>query len=778
MKKKKLIIGSLSLVIIGFLIFQLSPADYYAKLGGIFYKIAVEKYKKENTEISRMKLGKLYFELGKYELAYEALSGINLTEAQKASAYALFKLNKFTEALAIFSKLGKLDDPGYLYYYGLTCEKSNLYDEAENIYLKINDKAFMPKAKERIKAISHLVGEKANRDILAMLESSGGEEDYPEASALVLSVKEEMEISPDNTSLSSIHMLVKILNDRGKENFSEVVLGYDSTYERVELEFARTIKPDGTVVSVGDKNIRDVSIYLNFPLYSNARAKIISMPEVSSGALIEYKARIYNNKLIADKHFATVYFLQEAEPVLYSSFKLIAPKGRTINTKILNSEYNKTGADLTPKIREEKDKTIYYIEVKNIPQIIPEPAMPPKSEIDTVLLMSSFSSWDEIFKWWNPLYKDKIVPDGDIKKKVQELTRGLDSDRDKARAIHNFCSQEIRYVAVEYGQAGYEPHRASEIFLNKYGDCKDQAILLITMLREAGLAAYPVLIGTEGNIVLQDDFPMLLFNHAIAVVEIAGEYIFLDPTAETVPFGDLPSADQARKVLVIFEDKYQIMTTPDFNSEHNLLESDMSIKINPDESITANRAIFSSGIYEQAQRYWLIYTQPSLIEESIKGKVQEFSPNGRLIDYKIENARDLDRPIVFNYSFVGDDFLVRAGRARILPGLSEGIDVSNVVKEKRNYPLYFGQLSQTQGAVKIDIPKKLRVKYLPESERVDNEWIKFSVDYKLAGDTLECFSKQAAKKKYIPVSEYQQYKNFIEGLARKLNQAIILEEVK
>lgn len=780
MKNKKLIFGLAVILILCAVVFIAVPADYYVKLGRGFYGIAMEKYKREDTAATKLKLGNLYFDLGMFDKTIDALSGIDNAAAEKATAFSLFKLNRFTEALSIFNKLGKIDDPEYLYYYGLTCEKSNLYDEAEKIYQKISptSKEYRAKADERLAALSHLVGKEVGTDILSLLMNSPAQEDYPDAGALILSVKEELEILPDNTSISSAHIMVKILNDRGKENFSEVVLGYDSTYEKIELEFARTIKPDGTAVSVGDKNIRDVSMYLNFPLYSNARAKIISMPEVTPGALIEYKARTYNSKLMADKHFSLPYFLQESEPVLYSAFKLIVPKGRKVNTKILNSEYNKIGASLTPKITEEKDKDTYFLELKNIPQIIPEPNMPPRSEIDTILLISSFSSWEEMFNWWDKLYKDKITADENIKKKVQELTKGLTSDKDKAQAIYHFCAQEIRYVAVEYGDAGYEPHRASEIFLNKYGDCKDQAILLITMLKEAGLAAYPVLIGTEGTIALQEEFPMSVFNHAICAVELGGDYIFLDPTAETVSFGDLPSGDQARKVLVFLENTFKIMTTPDFGIKRNSIETKTQIKINKDESIEAARSVFAYGIFEQAQRYWLIYTPPSLIEEGIKNKVQEFSPNGRLLDYRIENARDLNKKVIFNYKFSGDDFLIKAGKARILSELSGGVDVSSVVKDERNYPLYFGSLSQTETDLKISIPRTLRFKYLPDSVDIDNEWLNFSSKYVLEGGTLEYKSRQAFKKKYIPVLEYKQFKIFLEGLARSLNQAIVLEEAK
>ncbi|HDZ76553.1 MAG TPA: DUF3857 domain-containing protein [Candidatus Omnitrophica bacterium] len=771
---KKILVIVFILIVV-FLSIKIIPADYYVGLGNRVYDLAIEKYKNQDTDISRMKLGKLYFDYGKYDLSYDTLKDLDSRDAQIIAAYSLFKLSKFTEALSIFNKLGELPDPEYLYSYGLTCEEHNLYEKAEKLYAKIETGEFKNKASKRLQSISHLVHEQVGADILNMLTNSPSAEDYPDAGALVLSVKEEVEILDDNTSVSTVYAIVKILNDRGKEGFSEILLGYDSTYEKVELEFARTIKPDGTAIQVGDKNIRDVSRYLNFPLYSNARIKIISMPEVAAGNFIEYKARIYSSKLVADKHFSVRYFLQESNPVLYSSFKLITPPERKVNKRILNSQFNFFGFDLTPEVIKEKEKTVYFLELENIPQIIPEPDMPPKAEIDTILLMSSFTSWDEIFDWWSPLYKDKILLDDDIEQKVDELTQGLDSEMDRARAISSFCAQDIRYVAVEYGQAGYEPHKAPDVFLNKYGDCKDQAILLITMLRYAGFEAYPVLIGTKGTIALSEDFPVLLFNHAIAVLKINDEFIFIDPTAETITLGGLPVSDQGRDVLVFFDDEYRIMRIPDFTAQDNTIEFSTYIEIDVDESIKAQRQIASSGLFEHSRRYWLLYSLPSVIEEGIKSKVQMFSSNGRLIDYKIENVRDLDKKIIFNYSFEGDDFLIKAGKGRVLPSLVGGIDISSVLKEERIYPLDFGALTEEVDIVKVDIPEKFQFKYIPDSINIDNEWMEYSLDYILEGNTLECRNRQVAKKIYISVSEYPDYKLFIEDLASRLNQAIILE---
>ena len=90
------------------------------------------------------------------------------------------------------------------------------------------------------------------------------------------------------------------------------------------------------------------------------------------------------------------------------------------------------------------------------------------------------------------LVVDKVKIDKAIEEKTQELIKDKNTQEEKAKAIYHWVASKIRYVGVEYGEAGFEPHYATEIFKNKYGDCKDQSMLLISMLRYAGISAYPV----------------------------------------------------------------------------------------------------------------------------------------------------------------------------------------------------------------------------------------------------------------------------------------------
>ena len=384
--------------------------------------------------------------------------------------------------MEVFNKIGDKGDAEYLYFYGQTLEKNNLYDQALRIYSLIQkDRVFGRLAQSRLSTINLNSGQIAfagvQEETKKAIQESPGEEKYPDASALYLLCDENIYLTEKAQLISDDHYVIKILNDRGKEAFGEVTLTYDSTYEKLELLYARTIKPDGTVVTVGDKNIRDVSLYMNFPLYSNVRAKIISMPEVAAGSVIEYKVKIYQSQLPNKKDFSTIYWLQMDEPILWQKCKIDVPASKSLRYKIINAGYNTFGFDMTPKVLQKADRRIYTLEFKNIPQIIPESSMPPMARANPYILFSTLQSWGDIYTWWRDLYRDKIAPDAAMKAKVRELTKDKKTPEEKLKAIYNFCAQEVRYVAVEYGDAGFEPHKAAEIFANKYGDCKDKAIL-------------------------------------------------------------------------------------------------------------------------------------------------------------------------------------------------------------------------------------------------------------------------------------------------------------
>ena len=129
-----------------------------AQKAGAFYTRAVEGYEKllvkrpGDIEI-RLALARLYASHGAYQNAAAVLKNREEHNARQLLAICLYKAGEYTEALSIFERLGKIQDGEYLYYYGLTCQKHNLYEQAIEIFNQIKDKEYLPKAKERLAAI-------------------------------------------------------------------------------------------------------------------------------------------------------------------------------------------------------------------------------------------------------------------------------------------------------------------------------------------------------------------------------------------------------------------------------------------------------------------------------------------------------------------------------------------------------------------------------------------------------------------------------------------------
>ncbi|MFA6383841.1 MAG: DUF3857 domain-containing protein [Candidatus Omnitrophota bacterium] len=724
--------------------------------------------------------GMLYYHKGDFDSAASSFRRSKDPRAEKSLAISLYRLGDYAAVLEVCDR-GDRGDDELKYYEGLASEKLNLFDRAIKVYRDIKDPAYAARAEGRIAVIEKGVNPLRIGDVdpgvAAMLAQCPAPGVYPQAGALILLSDESVEVTPDNKAVYRLHYIVRILNERGKENFSEAPIEYDSTDEKVDLEYARTIRPDGTVVDVGSRHIRDVSKYLNFPLYSNARVLIISFPAVAEGATIEYAVTVSRSQLINKKDFVIPVQLQTQEPVLDSKFSLTVPKGRPVNLKAVNERYNVFGAALTPSISETERTRTYRWQFKNIPQIIPEPAMPPLEEVNPAVLISSFGGWQDIYDWWWQLAKDKIRADGDIKQKVFELTAGAPGDEARLRAIHSFCAQKIRYVAVEYGEAGYEPHQAADIYKNKYGDCKDQAILLVTMLKEAGFTAWPVLIPARDSFNMNPDFPAMLFNHCIAAVSWEGKIVFMDPTAETCSFGDLPAGDQDRVVLVIKENGFEVARTPLYPAGHNTLLQRLSLTISGEEAVAGERSVSSAGVYDQAQRYWLLYTVPDVVKDILSAKIQEISIGARLDGYAVDHLDDLNEPLVLRYSFRGPEFLMPAGPLRIMPALA-GFDMSAVTKTARRYPVEYEMLDLKNSETTIILPQGYVIRYMPAPIREDNQWMKYEAVYTMRGSTLVFRQTVELRRRVIPQEEYSAYKDFIYQLGKRVKQRVVLERKK
>ena len=158
--------------------------------------------------------------------------------------------------------------------------------------------------------------------------------------------------------------------------------------------------------------------------------------------------------------------------------------------------------------------------------------------------VTTFASWEDIGRWYGGLQKDPLEVTAPIEAKAAELTNGLTTDDDKIHAISNFVSVKYHYIGLDFGIGRYQPYAADDVLDNGYGDCKDKHTLLASLLKAAGIEAWPVLIHSHRK--LDPDVPSpAQFYHVITAVPRGDTLLWLDTTPEVAPIAAPESARQA-----------------------------------------------------------------------------------------------------------------------------------------------------------------------------------------------------------------------------------------
>ena len=150
----------------------------------------------------------------------------------------------------------------------------------------------------------------------------------------------------------------------------------------------------------------------------------------------------------------------------------------------------------------------------NRPAIAQEDGAPPFQTVAAAVFVNydpkgsaAVQSWEDAGRAIHPLLSGAEKPAPEIATEVENLSAGQADLLAKLNAAYTFVSRQIRYVAVEIGIGGFQPHPAADVFRNKYGDCKDKATLLLTMLDHIGLRGYPALVGTRGDVEADPSVP-------------------------------------------------------------------------------------------------------------------------------------------------------------------------------------------------------------------------------------------------------------------------------
>ncbi len=553
------------------------------------------------------------------------------------------------------------------------------------------------------------------------------------AQALVLLNQEVRRINRDGTSRITRHLIVKVLDEEGAQLNNTQGILFSPDLDELKIFNARVISPDGTEwtsTSYYDRSVSDP----NRKLFYNYIYRIYYFPHVSSGMIIDFEYALESGaEKLYGGAFADYHLFGSQYPTHHSEYTVIAPKA----VRFFEKGYR--GAPSPQAIeRTDGSEIIHRYVLKDIPAVPIEDSSPPLSEILPEIRISSFASWEQIGRWYWGLARDRIKSTAEL----DELCRNLiAAGSSKSEVVfHDYVTNRIRYVGLELGISGYQPRYVADIFSSRYGDCKDKAVLLVTMLKNIGQKAYITLLATNNSsFVLDPEFPTIgIFNHAIAAVPEGRDGLhFTDPTAEYNGLDELPWADQGVWALIIDDENYRLVKTPEYRSQENTDVANTDIFLNSDGSAYGHRSLSYGPINSPFQRER--FSQPVARQNLLEEFWSYFWAGTSLSNLAFSDTSNLAEPVSISYDLKIPHFTYPSGGFMRLPltlfPRSPGQKWAGATGRK--LPLLLGAPNRIVDNLTYHLPEGAIVERIPDTIELLTSFGAFQINISVEGLTIK-----------------------------------------
>ena len=432
--------------------------------------------------------------------------------------------------------------------------------------------------------------------------SVSNETDYSKEPLVYEQVRGIFRYENDGKGTKEVQARLRIQSYVGVQKAGQLVFNYNAANERMEVRSVRVIKPDGRVVTAGPEAVQDMTapVAQQAPMYTDLRQKHVIVPGLSAGDTLEYDTVATTFEPLAPGQIWLAWDFISDDICLDERVELSVPRSKQV--KLLSPP----NATLT--IREEGGRQIYrWVASNSAHGEIPHLTQPwdvknlmkgLKQPHSRRLFITTFPSWQEVGEWYAGLERERRIPTTEVRAKAEEITRGAKSDLERVQALYEYVSRNIRYVSLSFGLGRYQPHAASEVLTNQYGDCKDKATLFEALLEAIGLHGAPALISTESDTDQVVASP-LEFDHAISFLEVDGREIWLDSTAGVAPFGYLFPQLRGKNALVVFPGKKaELRKTPESLPMPALYQSTVEGSVNDSGKLEARLSFDTRGDWE------------------------------------------------------------------------------------------------------------------------------------------------------------------------------------
>ncbi len=423
-------------------------------------------------------------------------------------------------------------------------------------------------------------------------------------------------------------------------------LNFSSFYEIENIEASSFLLREGKYEELKVDEFKEKD-EIEDSFYDDSKSVNFIFPGLTQGARtrLKYSQKIKNPRFLNSIFFGNIY------PIIANSLTIIVDK----DVDIIFKEFNTENTPIEFQKTQDRRNNTYHWKAQNIDEFEFDENMPPyRSIVPHIVpiikayrvnekLYNVLGDVEDLYSWYYSLTKDlnKEPVEEELVRVVDSLTKDKTNDLQKVKALYYWTQENIKYIAFEYALGGFVPREANEVFVKKYGDCKDNSSILFKMLEIAGIQGNLTWIGTREIPYGYSEMPTpLADNHMILSYEFEGETYYLDATGRYNPIELPTSFIQGKEALVgNGRDNYKIKQVPVVEAEKN--------KFKDVSEVTIENAVLKGKAEVEISGYIKIDYLYALEDAPSKSKVLEFynskfskGNNSFLISNLLENNKN------------------------------------------------------------------------------------------------------------------------------------------
>jgi hypothetical protein len=615
----------------------------------------------------------------------------------------------------------------------------------------------------------------ATQEELQMTSVAGA----PGAAAAIL---DWVRIDNDLEATTAEYFRIKIFNEEGKKQ-ADVELTFAPGYPlwgRVSNIEARTIKPDGTIVpfngKVYDKTVVKVG-------RNAVKAKTFSLPDVQPGGIIEYRyTRSWTNEFIFNTHWS----VQQDIPVVHSSFTLYPyTKGD------FSSMFTFVGLP-AGKMPARVGSDRYELVLENTPALREERFAPPDQSLRARVNFFYLSSDTKPDKFWEKqpnvfakeiegfIGKSKSA-DAVAKKLAAENTDRkvlLEKIYAHVQSLRNFSFEESKSEQEIKRQDLTEAKNVEEVLRKGSGFGHELNRTFVAIARAAGFEADVIRVAPRDEEFFSNRLPdARQMDDEIAVVDLDGKSIHLDPGTPLAPFGIVSWEKTAVAGIRVAKGGKSTTwgDTPPQDSKlaHTLRTADLRIE---DDTLVGTITATFVGQEALIRRLRTVNDDEAAKKKSLEDEVKTWFPDGATLTLKsLTGHANGDMNLVATYDVVLPNIVSGAGSRTMVPLSVFRTTAKNpFAPTTRTHVIYFPYQATEQDVVKLTIPEGMSAVTIPQADDLKGGVLGYSAATTRKGNEVTYTRNENVNVMFIPVENYPQLRNFYTAVAAADAKQLVL----